>query len=255
MQVVIFCGGKGTRISGSGPEKKELVEIGDRPILWHIMKIFATHGYKQFVLPLGHRGDLIRRYFLEYERMNRDLHLRLGEPDKVVFAGAHGESDWQVTLVDTGLESNKGERVQRIAQYLAGERFFVTYGDGVGDVDIGALLRFHIGHGRWATVTGYQPIYGFGILEADADSQALAYHQYPRLEHWINAGFMVVERAALYGLKPGMDWEEGFLCWLADQRQLMVYRHSGFWRKMDTFKEAEELNAIWATGRAPWKVW
>jgi glucose-1-phosphate cytidylyltransferase len=255
MQTVIFCGGKGTRISGSGPEKKELFEIGSRPILWHIMKIFATYGHKEFVMPLGYRGDLIRRYFLEYEQMNRDLCFRLGDPDGAVCASDNDESDWQIALVDTGLEANKGERIRRIADHITGDRFFLTYGDGVGDVDVDALLRFHLSHGRWVTVTGYQPTYNFGIVQADAEDQVTAYLQYPKLEHWINAGFFVVEHKALAHLRPGMDWETDLLAWLVGEGQLMVYRHAGFWCKMDTFKEAQHLNDIWESGDAPWKVW
>ena len=261
MQTVIFCGGKGTRISGSGPEKKELFEIGSRPILWHVMKIFATYGHQEFILPLGHRGDLIRRYFLEYEWMSRDLCLRLGDPDKAVCVGDNRESDWQITLVDTDLETDggqevvKGERIRRIAPYLTGERFFLTYGDGVADVDIDALLCFHRAHGKWVTVTGYQPVYNFGIVDVDAKDRVTAYRQYPLMKHWINAGFFCVERAALAELEAGMDWETGFLVRMVEQEQVMIYRHDGFWRKMDTLKEARQLNEIWASGNAPWKVW
>jgi glucose-1-phosphate cytidylyltransferase len=261
MQTVIFCGGKGTRISGSGPEKKELYEIGDRPILWHIMKLFATHGHQDFILPLGHRGDLIRRYFIEYESMTRDLCFRLGAPDEAICRGENDESDWQITMVDTGLEIqpgtevSKGERLRRVARYIAGERFFLTYGDGIGDIDIDALLRFHLAHGKWVTVTGYQPVYNFGVLDVTDENRVTAYRQYPQLKHWINAGFFVVERAALDDLQPGMDWETGFLVHAAGAGQLIMYRHAGFWRKMDTYKEAEQLNDIWQSGRAPWKTW
>lgn len=261
MQAVIFCGGKGTRLSGSGPEKKELFEIGDRPILWHIMKIFATYGHREFILPLGHRGDLIRRYFLEYEQMNRDLCFRLGEPDKATCMGDNDESDWQITMVDTGLsispgvQVSKGERIRRIAHHITDDRFLLTYGDGVGDVDVEALLRFHRVHGKLVTVTGYQPTYHFGIVEADAGDRVTAYLQYPQMNHWINAGFFVVERAALDELEPGMDWESDFLTALVGQGQLVMYRHTGFWIKMDTFKEAQHMNDIWANGQAPWKVW
>jgi glucose-1-phosphate cytidylyltransferase len=261
MQTVIFCGGKGTRISGSGPEKKELFKIGNRPILWHIMKLFATYGHRDFVLPLGYRGDLIRRYFLEYESMTRDLRFRLGEPDEAICTGENDENDWQISMVDTGLEIrpgvevSKGARLCRVAQYLTGERFFLTYGDGIGDVDIDALLRFHLSHGKQVTVTGYQPTYNLGVLEATAENRVTAYHQYPPLDHWINAGFFVVERAVLDELEPDLDWETGFLVQAAEAGQLMMYRHVGFWRKMDTLKEAQQLNNIWQTGRAPWKVW
>jgi glucose-1-phosphate cytidylyltransferase len=193
--------------------------------------------------------------------MTRDLCFTLGQADKALCTGENDESDWQITLVDTGLEISpgvevtKGERLRRIARYVTDERFFLTYGDGVGDVDIAALLRFHVSHGRWVTVTGYQPTYNFGVVEATDEGRVTAYHQYPPLDHWINAGFYVVERAALDALAPVMDWESGFLVWLAREGQLMMYRHAGFWRKMDTLKEAQQLNEIWATGRAPWRVW
>lgn len=261
MQTVIFCGGRGTRISATGPDKKELFQIGDRPIMWHIMKIFASYGHKDFLLPLGYRGDLIRRYFLQYEAMTRDLSFRLGQADGATWLGPNDESDWQVTMVDTGLELepgvevSKGERIRRIAPYLTGERFFLTYGDGVGDVNLDALLRFHRAHGALVTVTGFQPVYNLGVVEASGDGRVTAYRQYPPLDHWINAGFYVVERAALDYLAPGMDWESGFLVWLAQAGKLMMYRHTGFWRKMDTFKEAQQLNEIWSTGHAPWKTW
>jgi glucose-1-phosphate cytidylyltransferase len=261
MQTVIFCGGKGTRISGSGPQKKELFEIGDRPILWHVMKIFASYGHREFVLPLGYRGDLIRRYFLDYEHMTRDLCLRLGDPQGATCSGENDESDWLITMVDTGLETrpgmevHKGERVRRIAPYLTGRRFFVTYGDGLGDVDIDGLLRFHTHHGHQVTVTGFQPRYNLGVVEADADGLVTAYRQYPPLAHWINAGFMVVERDALAELTPGMDWETGFLTRMVELGELVMYPHRGFWQKMDTFKEAEQLNDIWQRGNAPWKTW
>jgi glucose-1-phosphate cytidylyltransferase len=219
------------------------------------MKIFATYGCKDFFFPLGYRGDLIRRYFLEYERMTRDISFALGASDQVSYIGGHPEHDWQVTMVDTGLESSKGERIRRIAPYLTGERFFLTYGDGVADIDLDALLRFHRAHGRWVTVTGYQPRYQYGTVEADDEGLVRAYHQYPRLDHWINAGFMVVEREALDELEPGVDWETGFLVRLAERGQLVMYRHTGFWRKMDTFKEAQELNDMWMSGKAPWRTW
>jgi glucose-1-phosphate cytidylyltransferase len=163
--------------------------------------------------------------------------------------------------VDTGLQTEdgrevvKGERLRRIAHYITDDRFFLTYGDGVGDVDIDALLRFHLSHGKWVTVSGYQPVYNFGVVEVESQGQVTAYHQYPQLGHWINIGFFVVERAALTELEPGMDWETGFLVHAVNREELMLYRHSGFWRKMDTLKEAIQLNDIWATGRAPWKVW
>jgi glucose-1-phosphate cytidylyltransferase len=256
VQTFILCGGKGTRISGGDPTiKKELVEIGDRPILWHVMKIFAAHGHKDFVLLLGYRGDLLRRYFVEYDRMNRDFTLHLGESADVRFHGENPERDWRITFADTGLQTSKGDRLRLAAQYITGDRIFVTYGDGVGDIDVAALLRFHLSHGKLLTVTGYQPPYQYGIVEADQRGQVAAYRQYPLLDTWINAGFMVVERRALDLLRPGMDLEQEFFAQLVAQDQMRLYRHSSFWRSMDTFKEAQELNELWESDSAPWKIW
>jgi glucose-1-phosphate cytidylyltransferase len=256
MQTVILCGGKGTRISGGDPSvKKELVEIGGRPILWHIMKIFGSFGYKDFVLPLGYRGDLIRRYFIEYEWMNRDVSFELGRPGDLEFRGENHENDWRLTMIDTGLDTIVGERVRQIARYIDGERFFLTYGDGIGDVDIDDLLRFHLSHGKWVTVTGYQPVYQFGVITATSEGKVTTYRQYPSMDHWINIGFMVIERAALDKLEHGMNLEYPFFGRLVDEGQFMMYRHTGFWRSMDTFKDARELNEMWDNHDAAWKVW
>jgi len=256
MQTVILCGGKGTRISGGDPSvKKELVEIGGWPILWHIMKIFDAYGHKDFLLPLGYRGDLIRRYFLEYEWMYRDFSFRLGDPSNLSFHGENHENDWHLSLIDTGLDTIVGERVRQIAHHITGERFFLTYGDGIGDIDIDALLRFHLSHGKWVTVTGYQPRYQYGVITAADDGKVIHYQQYPCMEHWINVGFMVIERAALDKLEHGMNLEYPFFGRLVDEGQFMMYRHTGFWRSMDTFKDAQELNEMWDEDRAAWKVW
>jgi glucose-1-phosphate cytidylyltransferase len=256
IQTLILCGGRGTRISGGDPTvKKELVEIGERPILWHVMKIFAAYGHRDFVLLLGYRGDLIRRYWLEYDWMNRDFTFRLGERSGVSFHGNNPERDWQITLVDTGLEASKGERLRHARPYIRGERIFVTYGDGLGDVDIEALLDFHLSHGKLLTITGYQPPYQYGVVEANALGHVAAYHQYPQLDTWINAGFMVLERSALDLLAPGMDLEQEFFAQLVSQGQVRLYRHTSFWRSMDTFKEAQQLNELWESGSAPWKMW
>jgi glucose-1-phosphate cytidylyltransferase len=256
MQAVILCGGKGTRISGGDPSvKKELVQIGERPIIWHVLKILASYGFRDFILPLGHRGDLIRQYFLEYERMNRDLTFQLGEPGRLTFHGDNEEADWHLTMIDTGLDTKVGERVRRVSPYITGERFLLTYGDGVGDVDVDALVRFHLAHGKWVTVTGYQPEYQYGVVTAAPDGRVTDYQQYPRLDHWINIGFMVLERAALDKLEPGMNLEYPFFGRLVDEGQFMLYRHRGFWRSMDTFKDAQALNEVWESGQAPWKTW
>jgi len=258
MKVILLCGGAGTRISGGDRTvKKEMVEIGGRPILWHIMKIFAAYGHRDFLLPLGYRGDLIRRYFLDYEVMNRDLSFTLGLPIEPKFHDVSQESDWRITLVDTGLETNKGARIKRLERYITTSPFFVTYGDGIGDVDLDRLLDFHRQHGKLATITGVRPYYQYGVMTVAQDEQVVGYEQYPRLDHWINAGFMVFEQQVFDYLTEdnNVDLERGALTRLAADGQVMMYQHTGFWQSMDTFKDALTLNELWDAGNPPWKVW
>jgi glucose-1-phosphate cytidylyltransferase len=254
LPVVILCGGQGTRMQSATPTKKELVEVGDRPILWHVMRIYAAFGHTRFILTLGHQADALKRYFLEYESQTSDFTISLGSSSAVVHHRPPAEEDWRVTLADTGLSTEKGERILRVARYIEGNTFFVTYGDGVGNMDIAALLAFHRAHGRLATVTGVRPRSQYGLLQADASGQVSSFGEKPQLEHWINAGFMVFERGVLDVLRAGVDLEREALPQLAADGQLMMYRHGGFWRSMDTFKEALELDAVWRAS-APWKVW
>jgi len=256
LPVVILCGGQGTRMQDATPTKKELVEVGGRPILWHVMKIYATYGHTRFILTLGHRAEALKRHFLEYGPMNCDFTVRLGESDGISYHRSKPEENWEITLAYTGLHTEKGSRIYRVARYIDTDTFFVTYGDGVGDVDIGALLAFHRQHGRLATVTSVRPRSQYGILQVNETGQVTEYQQKPQLEHWINAGFMVFERGVLDYLAGGdnVHLERETLCRLAADEQLMTYHHTGFWRKMDTFKEALELDAFWREG-APWKTW
>lgn len=257
LSVILLVGGLGTRM---GPEAegrpKPLVEVGGRPIVWHVMKLYATYGHSHFILPLGHRADLFRRYFVEYEALTHDFTFTLGEPDQRQYHHPNRERDWQLTLIDAGLHTNKGARIRRAAQYASGDRFFATYGDGVGDLDIHALLEFHIAHGKLATLTGYQPHSQYGVVEADAAGSVTTIIEKPRLTSWINAGFFVFERAALdfFAGDDSLDLEREVLPSLAQAGQLRMYRHAGFWASMDTFKEAQTLNEAWERG-APWKVW
>jgi glucose-1-phosphate cytidylyltransferase len=258
VKVVILCGGMGMRISGGDRTvKKEMVEIGGQPILWHIMKIFATYDHRDFILPLGYRGDLIRRYFLDYEIMNRDLSFTLGQSSEPTFHNKNHESNWRITLVDAGLEANKGARIKRVEPYITSAPFFVTYGDGVGDVDLDKLVDFHRQHGRLATITGVQPTYQYGVMALADDGRVTDYEQYPRLDHWINAGFMVFEREVFDYLTEdnSVDLESGVLTRLAAEGQLMMHQHTGFWQSMDTFKDALTLNELWDSGDPPWRVW
>jgi glucose-1-phosphate cytidylyltransferase len=256
--VVIFCGGEGTRMRGGTLTKKELVEIGGRPIIWHVMRIYSAHGFNKFVLPLGYEAGQLRRYFLDYEAMTRDFTVRLGNHNgDIDFHGPEDHPEWEVSLVDTGLRTDKASRIARVASYLAAGRFCVTYGDGVGDVDLGELMDFHRAHGKLVTITAIQPRhYQYGTMEAGPDGQVREYIQYPELPYWINAGFMVFERAVLDHIPPGdhAALETGLLQDLIAAGELMMYRHHGFWQSMDTLKDANDLEKAWTNG-APWKIW
>lgn len=238
--------------------KKELVEIGGRPIIWHVMRIFSAYGFNRFVLPLGYEAQQIKQYFLNYESISRDFTIKVGRRrNHIAYHGAESHPEWEVSLVDTGLHTDKASRVARVASYLTAERFFLTYGDGVGDIDLHALLDFHCAHGKLATITAIQPRhYQYGTMEANADGLISRYQQYPQLPYWINAGFMVFERAALTLIPKGDDvpLETGVLPELVAQNQLMMFRHAGFWQSMDTLKDAIDLEELWQN-KAPWKVW
>ena len=255
--VVILCGGQGTRMRGSTATKKELVEVGGRPILWHVMRIFSAHGFNRFVLTLGYRAEDIKRYFLEYEPLSRDFTLEVGNGRSA--PQLHGQAihpTWQVTLVDTGLRTEKATRIAQVRSYLAGERFFVAYGDDVSDVDLSALLRFHQAHGKLATITAVQVNLPYGIVEADENGLATGFVERPRLPYWINGGFMLFESAVLEMMVAGnnVNLETEILPQLADQGQLMIYRHTGFWQSMNTLKDTMILENIWRDN-PPWKVW
>ncbi|MCA9969068.1 MAG: NTP transferase domain-containing protein [Anaerolineales bacterium] len=258
--VVIVCGGQGTRMRGSTARKKELVEVGERPILWHVMRIFSAHGHTRFVLTLGYGADQIRRYFMEYEMMTRDLTLNLGHGDNapagVAFHGRPNHPTWQVSLVDTGLLTEKASRIARVADYLSGDRFWVAYGDDVSDVDLTRLLAFHKAHGRLATITAVQVNLPYGVVEADEAGVVSGFVERPRLPYWINGGFMLFERAVLDMMAAGDDvnLETDVLSQLAAQQQLMIYRHTGFWQSMNTMKDTLLLEKIWQEN-PPWKVW
>jgi glucose-1-phosphate cytidylyltransferase len=257
--VVIVCGGQGTRMRGSTSRKKELVEVGGRPILWHVMRIFSAHGFTRFVLTLGYGADQIRRYFLEYEAMTRDLTLQLGVPPDGNGIHYHGRADhppWRVSLVDTGLHTEKASRIARVAPYLEGERFFVAYGDDVSDVDLGELVRFHKSHGKLATLTAVQVNLQYGVVDAAADGLVTGFQERPRLPYWINGGFMLFEKEVLAQMAAAEDvnLETEVLPALAEERQLMIYRHSGFWQSMNTMKDTMLLEKIWQRD-PPWRVW
>jgi glucose-1-phosphate cytidylyltransferase len=257
MKVVILAGGVGTRLREETEYRpKPLVEIGGRPILWHIMKTFAHHGLLEFVLCLGYRGNMVKDYFLNYEAMNNDFTACLGRQHQITYHDAHREQDFHVTLADTGLETMTGGRVKRVQKYVDDDLFIVTYGDGVADVNIQALLAFHRAHGRLATVTAVRPISRYGLLEIDPDDRVATFVEKPQLHGWINAGFFIFNRRVFeYLTGDGCVLEQEPLERLANEGELVAYRHHGFFFAMDTYREFQYLNELWNTNRAPWKVW
>lgn len=259
MKVIVFCGGQGTRLREETEYRpKPLVEIGGRPILWHIMKTYAQYGHQDFVLCLGYRGNMIKEYFLNYEAMNNDFTICLGQKNTIRYDGAHDEQDFNVTLADTGLNTMTGGRLARVKRYIADDNtFMLTYGDGVADVDIEALLRFHKAHGKVATVTTVRPFSRFGVLQLNGDGTVGSFLEKPQLDGWASAGYFVLNRDVFDYLDPGDDciFEQRPLERLADANQLVAYQHDGFFFAMDTYREYQYLNDLWAKNQAPWKVW
>lgn len=256
MKAVILAGGLGTRLREETEFRpKPMVEIGGKPILWHLMKLFAHHSITDFVVPIGYRGEVIRDYFLNYEARTNDFTIRLGHVHQIEYHNSHLETGWQVTVVDTGAETLTGGRVQQIQRYVAGERFMTTYGDGLADVDIGKLLAFHEGHGKLATMTIVQPLSRFGIVEVDAGGMVRSFREKPRTDDWVNAGFFVFEPGVFDHLRPDTPLEREPLEALADAGELAAFTHDGFFQPMDTYREFTMLNELWSEGSAPWKVW
>ncbi len=257
---VILCGGRGSRISEVNPlVPKPMLPIGGRPILWHIMKTYAAHGQRDFVLALGWLGEEIRRFFLHYEAMTRDFTIDLARGGTIGFPDGMVSDDWRVTCVDTGADALTGTRVRRAARYLGDGPVMVSYGDGVADVDIAALLAFHRAQGRLATVTAVRPPGRFGELLIDDDAMVGDFAEKPQNSGgWISGGFMVIERAAIDRYIPAdtdVMLEREPMRALAADGQLVAYRHDGFFQPMDTPRERELLEALWQSGKAPWRVW
>jgi glucose-1-phosphate cytidylyltransferase len=234
---------------------KPLVEIGDRPVLWHVMKIFAAQGFNDFILALGYGGDEIKRYFLEYDWRSRDFALEFGNGGER-FLTPNDIVGWRITFAETGLETMTGARVRRAVRYVEHDRFFVTYADGVADIDLHALLCYHRQRDLLATITGVKAFTRFGLMETDGLGRVTGFREKPLVDALINGGFMLFERDAMAYLDgdDGLVLEQEPLRGLANAGQLGVYHHQGFWRAMDTFKEAQELNTLWEQV-APWKTW
>ena len=258
MQVVILCGGQGTRIRDVAEDiPKPMVHIGDRPILWHIMKGYAECGFTDFVLCLGYKSWAIKRYFLEYFLAHSNFTVDLGSPLQYELLGSLGEENWRVTMVETGLDAMTGCRVKRIEHYINDDDFHLTYGDGVADVDIPGLVAFHRSHGKIGTVTAVQPPGRFGEISIDGD-QVVDFMEKPmQAPGRISGGFFVFNREIFRRLKndPSLVFEQQPLTQLSREGELHAWRHDGFWHPMDSSRDHKHLNELWAAGKAPWKSW
>jgi glucose-1-phosphate cytidylyltransferase len=252
--VVILCGGAGTRLAEQTEVRpKPLVEIGGRPILWHIMKHYSRYGFNEFVLALGHKGDQIKRYFLDYHAVGQDMTISL--QDGRVAPLQNNREPWTVHLVDTGEATLTGGRLRQL-QYLVGSgTFMLTYGDGVADVRLDDLLAFHRSRGALVTLTAVRPPARFGALEFDGDRIRQFKEKSTLHEGWINGGFSIVEPAALNYIESDVMWEHAPLEALAAAGELVAYRHQAFWQCMDTLRDLRYLESLWDAGRAPWKTW
>jgi glucose-1-phosphate cytidylyltransferase len=256
MKAVILAGGLGTRISEETHLKpKPMIEIGGRPILWHIMKMYSAHGIDDFVICCGYKGYIIKEYFANYFLHMSDVTFDMR--DNRMHVHQRKAEPWQVTLVDTGEETMTGGRLKRVAEHLKGEQSFCfTYGDGVADVDISRLVRFHQQHGKWATITAVQPPGRYGALALDG-AAVRGFKEKPKGDGgWINGGFFVLSPECLHLIEDdATPWESQPLNALAAQGELMAFEHAGFWQPMDTLRERTLLEQLWASGKAPWKMW
>lgn len=257
MKTVILAGGLGTRISEESHLKpKPMVEIGGRPILWHIMKTYSQYGYHDFVICLGYKGYCIKEYFAHYFLHEADITFDFRTLNQQVIHNHHAEP-WKVTLVDTGLHTMTGGRVKRIQEYIGKETFMLTYGDGVSDVDINRLVDYHKSHGKKATVTSVQPAGRFGLLDLDENNEIHGFQEKPQGDGgWINGGFFVLQ-PEVFNYLDGDEtiFERNPLERLARENQLMAYKHHGFWQPMDTIRDRENLESLWQSNQAPWKIW
>lgn len=258
MKVVIFSGGLGTRISEETDTRpKPMVEIGGKPILWHIMKIYSHYGYNDFIICLGYKGYIIKEYFMNYFLHNSDISIDLAN-NKMEILGTKSDN-FKVTLVDTGLNTKTAGRLQKVKKYIDNEDFMLTYGDGVSDVNIETLVKFHKQHNRVATVTAVSMTNRFGGMKLDKSSNVVEFKEKAKDENkWINGGFFVLRPEVFQYLKKDMNdmmWEDEPLENLSNNNQLVAYKHTGFWKPMDALRDKLELEEMWKNNKAPWKIW
>lgn len=256
MKVVLLAGGLGTRMREETEFRpKPMVEIGGKPVLWHIMKTFAHHGHTDFVICGGYKIDVIRDYFLNYGARNSDFTVTLGKRDSLNFHGSHDEFEWKVTVADTGPGTPTGGRIHAIKKYVGEEDFLCTYGDGIADVDVSKLVGSHRGSGQLATVTLAKPQSRFGVVKVDAKGGVSEFVEKPNTEDYVNIGYFVFSKGIFDYLSPTSILEKEPLARIAAIGELGSFVHSGFWQPMDTLSEAQNLNDRWREGDAPWVVW
>jgi glucose-1-phosphate cytidylyltransferase len=258
MKVIILCGGQGTRLKEETEFKpKPMVYIGNKPILWHIMKMYSHYGFNEFVLALGYKGDYIKNFFLNQKALTSDFTLSTKDYETVYHLGNRIEiDDFKITFVDTGLETLPGERILRCKKYIPKDdnEFMVTYGDGVSDIDVDKELVFHKKQKTIGTITGIHPQSKFGIVIANKENKIEEFSEKPMLNDWVNGGYMIFNKIFFEYLKNG-ETEHPALSRLAKIGQLSLYKHNGFWACMDTMKEVNDLNVLWKQEHPPWKIW
>lgn len=260
MKVVILCGGYGTRIRDVADDiPKPMIPVGSLPILWHIMKYYAHFGHKDFVLCLGYKGLAIKDFFLNYEAHTRDFTLELGGSKSIAYHNDHSESDWKVTLAETGLDAMTGARIRKIQKYVTDEdNFMLTYGDGVGNIDVDKLMEFHLSHGKVLTVSGVRPPGRFGELMSDSSGLITEFNEKPQASGGrISGGFFVCRKELFDYLddRENLVFEQDPMSQLVHDKQMMVYEHDGFWQPMDTYRDYVLLNGLYDKGEAPWVIW
>lgn len=256
MKVVLLAGGMGTRLREETEFlPKPMVKVGARPILWHIMRAYFQYGISEFVICAGYKGEVIKEYFREFHSEVSDFTVTLGSKFSIEYHDEFVENGWKVTVTDTGLKTMTGGRLFKARKYIDDEVFMCTYGDGLSDVNLNELLKFHKSHGKIATVTAVRPLSRFGVLEVDMDGLVESFREKPQADGWINAGFFVFNKKIFDYLDHDSILENEPLAKLAQDQQLMAFRHEGFWQPMDTYREYSILNELWGTGNAPWKTW
>ena len=256
MKIVILAGGLGTRLSEETSIKpKPMIEIGGKPILWHIMKIYSYYGFKEFIICLGYKGYLVKEYFANYFLHQADVTIDMSN-NSYEYHKSKVEP-WKISLLDTGAKTMTGGRIKRVAGFTNNEPFMLTYGDGVGNVDIGSLFNFHKEHGRLVTVTSVQPLGRFGALNIGDNMEVRSFLEKPRGDGaWINGGFFVCQPEVIDFIQDDDTiWEREPMQQIAAQDQMRAFKHDGFWKPMDTLRDKQELEKLWASGNAPWKLW